>query len=398
MKKSLLFAVCFISAFPLLRAQQPDSLMQEIVTNVSISVQISNGRQILLEEMLAGNEQKAAGVRNYLKSRTQNTPYMAFMPMEFFLSMYWTGDYGEILESTASADSESLFARPSDSLIWPTYDELAMKLPKMSKDSLPMLERKVDEAISDLAERDYLKIVLHWLAADDLKTLREVFDEARTYLTQNPLSPYKSFLSNTLIYDLEESKWGWGIFFGIGPAFFDGQTKNDFNNPAFGMFGGVDLLYRNLYMGSGIFVAATGLKRDITFRGYDFTPDADHMTVLGLDLRAGYKLLDTPRFTLVPYGAAGVSGMTIKRKEDENYSREGVGFTYGGGVFLDVKFPSRRSAEYILTGRESSYGSLRLRYHITAADYKLPSTEKTIMHWLTIEFGGLTRKTQRVKH
>jgi hypothetical protein len=181
-------------------------------------------------------------------------------------------------------------------------------------------------------------------------------------------------------------------------VFFDGQTKNDFNNPAFGLSLGFDALYRKLYMGSGIFVAGTGLERDITFRGYDFTPKADHMTVGGLDLRVGYKVLDTPRFVLVPYGAAGGSYMTIARKEDDNYSKNGGGFTYGGGVFLDVKFPSRRSAEYILTGRESSYGSLRLRYHITAADYKLPSTEKTIMHWFTIELGGLTRTTQRVKH
>jgi hypothetical protein len=140
MKKPLLFTVCFVLAFSTLRAQEPDPMMQEITTSVSIPVQISNGRQMFLKELLAGDERKAGEVRDYLRSRVQDTPYLAFTYMEQLLSMYWTRDYGGVLANTALADS--LFSMQRDMKIPPTYDELAMKLLRMSTDSLAMLEER----------------------------------------------------------------------------------------------------------------------------------------------------------------------------------------------------------------------------------------------------------------
>jgi hypothetical protein len=182
---------------------------------------------------------------------------------------------------------------------------------------------------------------------------------------------------------------------GMGPVFPGGQTKNYFNTPGFGLSMSFDVLYRNLYMGMGLFFAGAGLERDIAFKGYDFTPE-DRMTVGGVDLRAGYKVLDTRRLALVPYAAIGGTGLSMTRKGDQDYEQTNSAVTYGGGVFLDIKLPDS-SAEYLLTGRASSYSCIRLRYHITSADYRLPETGNTLVHWFTVEFGGISRKTHRVR-
>jgi hypothetical protein len=100
---------------------------------------------------------------------------------------------------------------------------------------------------------------------------------------------------------------------------------------------------------------------------------------------------------LVPYAAIGAAGLSMIRNGDSDYEQYNSAVTYGGGVFLDIKFPFTSSAEYLLTGRASSYGSLRLRYHITSADYRLPETGNTLVHWFTVELGGLSRKAHRVR-
>ena len=65
---------------------------------------------------------------------------------------------------------------------------------------------------------------------------------------------------------------------------------------------------------------------------------------------------------------------------------------------MDIKFPYRSSYEYLCTGHSPSYMSIRLRYHITSANYAIPGLNKSLMHWCTIEWGGLTRNTHRVRY
>lgn len=398
MKKSLLLITCFVLILPQLNAQQSDPLVREIETHTSLPVRISNGRQMFLEEILAGNERKAGEVRDYLTSQVQGTSYVAFSVIEYFLSLYWTRDYGGVLGNSAMVDS--LFSStPRESFIPPARDELALKLPQMSTDSLQMLEERVDGAMLNLEERDYLKIVLRWLVAGefDFETLREISVEARAYLTDYPSTPHKSFLNKFVVYEFEASKWGYGYAFGIGPVFLGGPAKNYFNSPVFGVTFVFDALYRRLYMGAGLLSGSSGLNCGIAFRGYDFTSE-DHMNLVGVDLRLGYKVLDTPRFALVPYGAIGGSGLTIKRKGDDDYSKEKGSLTYGGGIFMDIKFPFRKSPLYRLTGQAFSYSSLRLRYHLTSANYSIPGAGNSLIQWFTIEWGGLTRTVRRVQY
>ncbi len=396
MKKLLLFFACFVAVPPFLHAQ-PDSLTQEIMIRVSTPVQVSNGRQMFLEELLAGNEQKAGEIRNYLNSLVHNTVYVAFTETEYFLSLYWTGDYDELLINTVMANPP--FSRSRDSQIRPTYDELSMKMLPMTFIALEALDDKLDRTVLNTMERDYLKLLLRWLVVQqhDLSAARSISDQARNYLERYPYAPYRPFIINHLIYDFEVSDWGYGLFLGIGPLFFDEQSKRDFNNAGFNMTFGGDVFYRNLYMGLGFLLGGTGLNRDITFKGYDFTSE-DHMTVGGLDLRAGYKVFDSPRFALVPYGSIGFSDMSLIRKDDDEYEKNRSSLAYGGGAFLDIKFPFRNSAEYLLTGRVYSYTSLRFRYHITSANFRLPGANKTLMHWLSIEWGGVFRKVHRIQY
>lgn len=396
MRKFLLLAFS-VFCFPFLMQAQPDTLMQQILARPSMSTFISNGRQMFLEELLAGRAEKAGEVRNYLCYKTQGSNYLPFLGSEYFMTLYWTADYDELIINAMVADSV-LNRSSSRSTVLPPRDELYQVLPGYTADSVQTLQGMLDAAPLDPMERDYLKLLLRWLVANryDYTAMREIYRSGEAYLAEYPYTPYRDFVTKYLVFRIEESDWGGGMGLGLGVSVPGGDL------PSLCKVGGAviltfDAMYRRAYMGLGLKYNGGSLKKDLVYDGYHFA-EGDDWGEVGLDARLGYALVNSNRIMLVPYAYGGLGWMRFQWSEKGNSDNRitrnsGAKGAYGAGVFCDIKF-NDGSYTYRITGRRTSYVSLRLRYNVGFANYNIPGVSNSIIHAITAE-GALFARQYR---
>ena len=101
-----LFSLTLILASTSLFGQN-DSLKNEILDYSNTKTElISKGRTLLLDKFLEGDYSKVKEIKNYLINDVENDDYLVLYPAEYWMILYWTQEYKELLNSIQNLDSD----------------------------------------------------------------------------------------------------------------------------------------------------------------------------------------------------------------------------------------------------------------------------------------------------
>ena len=79
---------------------QVDSTERQILNyDNSKSVIISKGRSLLLDKFIENDRDKVKEIKDYLIEKGEDENYIALYTAEYWLILYWTNEYEELLKS-----------------------------------------------------------------------------------------------------------------------------------------------------------------------------------------------------------------------------------------------------------------------------------------------------------
>src|SRR6056297_1762179 len=164
----------WIAAASMLRAQVPE-IENEIRAHRSEKELLIQGRYMLLDSLKAGNIEKVVEVRNYLM--TLSDDLLAFLPSEYFLILYLTGEF----ELRQSINDEVYFGM----------------------------------------QNEFLQLYLTYLLKEtysgfDSPDQQEVNEEASHYLERYPNSEWNSYIREYIRIVYGPSSWFGGLAIGGG--------------------------------------------------------------------------------------------------------------------------------------------------------------------------------------
>jgi len=196
---------------------QVDSTGKQILNyDDSKSVIISKGRNLLLDKFLENDFEKVKEVKDYLIEKAEDENYFAFYPVEYWLILYWTNEYEELLNSISTFDSTTIASYHTR--IRPSQDMLSAKLRLKSNENVTKIIMQIQFSDIEIEKKKILQLNFENLTNDDSyqDTLN---NQADTFLKTYPESLYKDFVKNTL-----DTSWflkigGWLLSFLLDTAY-----------------------------------------------------------------------------------------------------------------------------------------------------------------------------------
>ncbi len=398
MKKTVLLLLLTL-AVSTLRAQplSDEELLRELF-RPSTSTMIAKGREMILAQLRSGDFEMVAQTRALIMglSRDDDRNYVALTANEYLITMFLTRDFDDLVNTAAFADS--LIRPVAQTAIMPPWDELSISLRAMARDSAGVVEARIAQTIVLPQERDLLILWFRSLIhTGSYADYCEVDRQADRYLSQYPNGMYSTFVVRRISFKPVEVDWGIGMSFGAGVGIPTGGMTSLCGVGA-APYLSVDVMYRRIYMALGVNAVIGELRKEVSHKELDF-PRSATWTVGNLGAMAGYAVVETPRIRLVPYASLAMGwmqlGMDNPDKKNSRFNRgSGVALAWGAGVFCDIKFTSESFMAYDnrFPGMRNSYCSLRLRYHLSAADYAIPSVGRGMVHTFTVGMGLFSRE------
>lgn len=394
--RNLLFLLVLFSGFNVMNAQQ-DSLQREILDYPGTKSQIiSSGRNLLRDRFLEGDLEKVKEIRNYLMNEVQNEDYLALYPGEYWLLLYWTGEYEELLESIMTFDDAAM--KKLQHQIHPPYDMLFSKLQERTGSRKKEVENDLLAGDLQATEEDFLLLYLEYLLADSEDAHREqarINNLADTFLTKHPNSTYENYVRENLRFRYVRTKWGLAFEFFSGYGLLTGELSEEFQN-SIPMGIAFDVEYNDFTLYLRNYIGFSFTKKERPYNGGVWEEDSQVRVYLP-EASLGYAVIDNSRIKLSPF--AGIASTSISPTEvdidrEPDVEEAGLDFTttYMAGLNLDFKLKWDTG---LLTPDESqhSYWFIRVRYGYSAPQFGAGNSGN--MHYLTVGLGGLYRGAKR---
>ncbi|WP_423819602.1 hypothetical protein V5739_03085 [Salinimicrobium sp. TIG7-5_MAKvit] len=395
MRTSVFFSLFFL-VFSAMQAQQ-DSLQQEILDYSNTTSQIiSRGRSLLLDKFMERDLQKVSEVRDYLVNEVQNDDYLALYPSEYWLLLYWTTDYEELLHSITSFDDEDW--EKMSRQIPPTYDRLFAKLRESTLNSVDQIKNRLRAADLKTVDQDFLLLYLEYLLTNSEEVLQEqkrINLLADEFLANHPDSAYENYVRENIRYVFIPSKWGFGFEFFSGYGLFTGNLSEDYQN-SIPMGVGFDIEYSKITLYLRNYIGFSFTKKELP-SDTKIWKENSQVRVLLPEASFGYAIIDNNRLKVSPF--AGIASTSISPTEydiEKQPEIEDAGHdfttTYTAGINADFKL-NWGTGLFRLTDSKHSYWFVRLRYGFSAPQFRDGYSGN--MHYLTLGLGGLGRGSKR---
>lgn len=394
--RSLALLSLFLFFFSVLHAQQ-DSLQQEIIYYPSSKSQIiSSGRSLLLDRFMEGDLGKVKEVRNYLVNEVQNEDYLALYPIEYWLLLYWSGEYEKLLTHITGFDQAAM--ERVEQQIKPSYDMLYTKLSGKTLLNLREVKAKIDNAQVQEVDKDFLLLFLEYLLSnpdDPLKEQQRINQLADEFLTSHPGSEYENYIRENLRFKFVPSNWGLAFEFFSGYGLFTGNLSDEFkNNIPIGI--AFDIEYKKLTLYLRNYIGFSFTKKEQPHNTGVWKEDSQVRVYLP-EATFGYSILDNNRLKVSPF--AGIASTSISPtdydiQKDPDIEDAGLDFTttYTAGLNVDFKL-NWNTGLLTLDDSKHSYWFVRLRYGFSAPQFGEGYSGN--MHYLTLGLGGLGRGSKR---
>jgi len=391
----------------MLRAQVPE-IENEIRAHRSEKELLIQGRYMLLDSLKAGNIEKVVEVRNYLM--TLSDDLLAFLPSEYFLILYLTGEF-ELLEEELriwilddDSKVEGVWQIKGEDYILPQLKLFAQKR-----------EIEIRQSINDEVyfgmQNEFLQLYLTYLLKEtysgfDSPDQQEVNEEASHYLERYPNSEWNSYIREYIRIVYGPSSWFGGLAIGGGFMGLTQDLKRRYGNTGsfdFEIYGG----YKQYGMAMDLLFGITEnqIEQTYTFSNGDeiIWRAGEAATVFRGTLNFFTYLKITDKFTLVPIAGIGLSSINPSQdEEDRNQDLEvfetGEFETYSIGGALQWRFSRSSGTNNLFFGRnpEESRWYLQLRYMYSEPRFQRKLTGFAgVYHNLTLSIGGFGRPYRR---
>lgn len=397
----------WIAAASMLRAQVPE-IENEIRSHRSEKELLIQGRYMLLDSLKAGNIEKVVEVRNYLM--TLSDDLLAFLPSEYFLILYLTGEF-ELLEEELriwilddDSKVEGVWQIKGEDYILPQLKLFAQKR-----------EIEIRQSINDEVyfgmQNEFLQLYLTYLLKEtysgfDSPDQQEVNEEASHYLERYPNSEWNSYIRKYIRIVYGPSSWFGGLAIGGGFMGLTQDLKTRYGNTGsfdFEIYGG----YKQYGMAMDLLFGITEnqIEQTYTFSNGDeiIWRAGESATIFRGTLNFFTYLKITDKFTVVPIAGIGLSSINPSQdEEDRNQDLEvfetGEFETYSIGGALQWRFSRSSGTNNLFFGRnpEENRWYLQLRYMYSEPRFQRKLTGFAgVYHNLTLSIGGFGRPYRR---
>ncbi len=382
---------------PALLYSQQDTIKSQILGyDDSRSTLISKGRNLLLDNFMAGDISKVREIKDYLVENADKD-YITFYPVDYWFILYWTGDYMELAEDIRGYDSTRL--DNYSKRIRPMPDMLYDKLLEKSLENESRLKREIGEAGLDEETRQFLTLNLDYLflesRKDDYK-LDTLNEQAGEFLDHYSSGRYGEFTRQYIRYKMVPKNWGITFEFFTGYGFFKGNLSEHYtNNIPFGV--AFDICYKNFELYLRDYIGFNKTRQDKVYSLGTFEKGSRTMVFLP-EASLGYVMYNDNRLKVSPFagiGAMDISPSTADTEKTPELKEVNLKFntTTMAGINFDIKFGPQRTPQF---RPKASYGFMRVRYALNFPQFgkKYDGMEGT-MHYVTIGFGGMARGLKR---
>ena len=395
------FLIIMFLLTPCYLSGQRDSIQKAIMNyGDSKSVLISKGRSLLLDKFLEEDFIKIKEIKDYLISEVANNDYAVFYPLEYWLILYWTREYNELIEVIKETDSLELASFQKK--IKPLNDLLFTKVRDKSRESKAFLIGSVSNSELKPVDKEFLKMNLNFLLSGEDYTLIDqdyLNNQADDFLNDFPDSDYEEFTRKYIRFKYRASNWGMGMDFFTGYGIYTGSLSDAFRNHVpIGI--AFDISYKRLTLYLRDYISFNKSKLDISYPEVIW-PEGSRAQVFLPEASLGYVVADSKKLKLTPFAgisAADISPSTADEEDDPGLEDVGLEYTttWTVGLNLDLKMSAFRSPLASTGGTEQNYWFIRFRYAFNLPQFtgKYPGFDGNI-HYLVIGVGGFGRRMKR---
>ena len=388
-----------IALFTVVTSAQIDSLERQIMNyGDTKSVIISRGRNLLLDKFLENDISKVKEIKDFLIEKVEDENYIALYPPEYWLILYWTGEYEELANIIVTYDrkAEKSFY---EGKIRPPEDLLYQKLEAKSRENSVRIMSQVSLAELTPETRDFLILNFKNMTGDTHENIYlqdTINTQADNFIKTYPESRYNGFTREFIRYRLTPAKWGMATEFFSGYAICTGNLSDNYtNNVPIGV--AFDICYNRFELFLRDYIGFNKTKKDLFYSTGTF-PKGSRVTVYLPEASLGYAVVENNRYKISPFAGIGMTDISPSENdldaipELDEVSLE-FSATYFLGINLDIKLGPKT---YPAFAPKTEYGFVRIRYA-----YSFPQFEKKYdgvsgnMHYITIGCGVFGRKHKR---
>lgn len=383
---------------------QSDSIRSEILKYESSNFEIiSKGRRMMIDKLQEEDFQKMAEVKSYLKTEMGKQGLVAFTSMEYWLILYWTQEFEELLLDVENIgyqkDAPRKVQRGGYTGVF--RDGLLAKLKEKSHGQKHILDIIIDNAKLQREHKDFLKLHLNYCLSGyvvdtiDQELLNKQSDR---FILNYPSSTYVPFVKKVIRYkeDISDFGWGWDLYFGYGT--FNGGISQTFSDHfTFGM--SINMEYKNVVLDASFSLASSVLKKDVLYNNIVWDKDRN-ADVFIPSATIGYTFFGKRQINITPF--AGVSSLYIapSYEDMQSYSPfEEIEFNSGPSwnTGVSINFSSRAFSSPSYTRRVSKYKmTMKLKYNYLQSGFGKDSYGLDgSLHQVTLGFGGFVRRVRR---
>jgi hypothetical protein len=211
-----IFITLFLGVATLQLFCQVDNIEQQILNyDDSKSVIISKGRSLLLDKFLENDIEKVREIKNYLIEKGEDEDYVALYRDEYWLILYWTKEYEQLLNSVKSYSPNSYDEYRSysyswrgyrgwdDKRIYPMRDVLFDKLLQSSIENEFEIINQIKSADIDLEEKRFLQLNFASLIKKRESYIDTLNLQAESFKETYPSSEYNDYIRYFIKHKVE---------------------------------------------------------------------------------------------------------------------------------------------------------------------------------------------------
>jgi hypothetical protein len=407
MKKIFVTVILTVVAYQLYC--QVDSVERQILSyENSKSVTISKGRSLLLDKFLENDMAKVKEIKNYLIEKGEDENYIALYTAEYWLILYWTNEYEELLESIKKINLNpttqyqiypryvrGYYSSRIDTRIAPLPDMLYNKLLLYSKENEDEIVNLIYAATIDMEKKEFLRLNFESMIKKSDSYQDTLNVQVDSYLKTYPESELNGYVRNYIKYKYVLGNWGGAFEAFFGMSFPTGELRDMYSDDVLGG-GAIDVYYKKFEFVLRMFGGSLRAKRDMEY-STGFYPKDSAMTAFLPELSFGYAVFENHRIKLAPF--VGIGGLFIhasstKRKEIPALKEFSISaFAFNLGTSFDIRFGKKPRYLYY----PNSYGGfLRIRYNLCLPIFSnRHHTISSQMHTVTIGVGIFSRDLKR---
>ncbi|MDR0518205.1 MAG: hypothetical protein LBH25_14315 [Fibromonadaceae bacterium] len=339
---------------------------------------IAKGRSLLLEKFLNNELNEVKEIKDYLKN-IEKEYYSVFYDTEYWLILYWTNEYDELLNSVKTLKSQNDYKR------WYLLNSsLELKLKEKSSLNAQNILNQIQNASIGTEARDFLQLNFKAIVSGTKGAFQDSLNIlANDFLKTYPETEYKAYIKKNIIFEYIPSNWGFGSKFFSGYCILTGELNNSYTNyiPLGVAF---DIYYKRFEFSMQAYFNSikSKTKKDFSYSKGVYKKDEGMQTLID-EVSLGYNIIDYDSFKISPF--FGIARTTIEPteineiEELKEISINALAYTTGLNLSVRIYDP------FVEAKVKTSGGVfLRLRY-----EYVMPNLSRKYdisggMHFITI--------------